>query len=158
MKNHVLRPLWVAIGIITLFLLYRHAAVPDDFGVNGVNFTYGFHRAGSIDDWKAIPVKYRGKAYCEDCHADQHEENMASRHQIIECENCHGPALDHPENPEKLALDKSRALCLRCHSELAFPAGAARSDIPGIDPEEHNGGSECCACHNPHNPSLEEMS
>ena len=31
------------------------------------------------------------------------------------------------------------------------------NDIPGIDPEQHNAGTECAECHNPHNPSLEEM-
>jgi hypothetical protein len=32
-----------------------------------------------------------------------------------------------------------------------------RGDIPGIDPETHNPGTNCVECHNPHNPSLEDM-
>jgi hypothetical protein len=34
---------------------------------------------------------------------------------------------------------------------------SGRNDIPGIDPEQHNARTDCVACHNPHNPSLEEM-
>lgn len=156
MRNHVLRPLWVVICAVALFLLFRQAVVPDDFGVNGENFTYGFHRAGNIDEWKAVSVKYRGKAYCEECHTEKYEENMNSAHAVIECENCHGPGLNHPEEPEALEIDASRALCLRCHADLSFPSGH-RSEIPAIDPEEHNQDSECRECHNPHNPSLEDM-
>ena len=157
MKNHVFRPLYVVIVVVILFLFFRDVMVPDDFGVNGENFTYGYHRASSIDEWKAVSVKYRGKAYCEECHTEKYEENMASMHKTIQCENCHGPALNHPDDPEALVIDKSRALCLRCHASLGFPGVGGRSDIPGIDPEEHNQGEECSECHNPHNPSLEEM-
>ncbi|MFH1019786.1 MAG: cytochrome C, partial [Pseudomonadota bacterium] len=112
MKNHVLRPLWVAILLVIVLLVARKLYVPDDFGVNGRNFTYGYHRKGSIDDWKAFKVKYRGRDYCKECHEDRFKENGASKHRIIQCENCHGPAVDHQYNPEKLELNRSRALCL----------------------------------------------
>lgn len=156
MKNHVLRPLWVAIGVIVLVFIARHIMVPDDFGVQGESFTYNFHRLSSVDDWKDFTVKYQGKALCAECHDDKYEENMASPHNIIECENCHGPAMEHPENPETLAIDTSRGLCLRCHASLPYP-GNTRSNMKAIDPLEHNPDSECSECHNPHNPDLEDM-
>lgn len=156
MKNHVLRPLWVVIGAIALILLARHFMVPSDFGVNGESFTYGFHRAGNIDDWKAFPVKYRGKELCRECHSENYEEHVSSPHAVIECENCHGPALNHPDNPESLDVDTSRLLCLRCHAYLPYPT-SQRSDIAGIDPLLHNPNQDCSSCHNPHNPDLEEM-
>jgi len=156
MKTHVLRPLILAIVLVSCHLLFRHFYVPDDFGVNGKNFTFGFYRAGSIDDWKAIPVKYKGKELCAECHEEQYESNMASKHSIIQCENCHGPAMDHAETEEPLTIDKSRGLCLRCHAALPYP-GSQRSELPAIDPEEHNVGMECAECHNPHKPSLEDM-
>ncbi|MBU0731180.1 MAG: cytochrome c3 family protein [Proteobacteria bacterium] len=156
MRNHVLRPLWVALGVIALVLIARHLMVPEDFGVNGKNFTYGFYRASNVDEWKEFPLKYRGKAYCQECHEEKYEENMSSKHGIIECENCHGPALGHPENPEALAIDRSRALCLRCHADLAYPS-SQRSEIPGINPKQHNPDTQCSECHNPHKPSLEDM-
>lgn len=158
MKGHVLRPLILAAVLVSGLLVVRHFYVPDDFGVQGESFTYNFHRAGSVDEWKKFPVKYHGegKKYCAECHEDQYESNTASKHGLIQCENCHGPALGHPDDPETLTIDRSRELCLRCHAQLVYPT-SQRSEIPGIDPEEHNVGSECSECHNPHNPNLEDM-
>lgn len=155
MKNHVLRPLWVAIVLIALILVVRHLMVPDDFGVHGKNFTYGFHRLGNIQDWKDFKVKYQGKEYCAECHEDKVEENISSFHKIIECENCHGPAADHPDDPEKLIINRERPLCLRCHAQLPYK-GNIRGELRGIDPEDHNPGLDCIECHNPHKPDLEE--
>jgi hypothetical protein len=156
MKNHVLRPLYVALAVIAVFLVVREAMVPADFGVNGKNYTYGFHRKGDIDDWKAFKVKYRGKEYCRECHEEKVVENQNSPHKNIECENCHGPAVDHPEAPETLPIDTSRLLCLRCHAHLPYPQ-SNRSIMPAVDPEEHNPGENCFECHNPHHPNLEEL-
>ena len=154
MKNHVLRPLWVAIVLITALLVVRHFMVPDDFGVNGNNFTYGFHRLGNIQDWKDFKVKYKGREYCAECHEENYSDSMSSPHKIIQCENCHGPAIDHPDNPEALAINTDRSLCLRCHSYLDYPNNN-RGAIKGIDPDEHNPGTACVECHNPHKPNLE---
>ena len=157
MKNHVLRPLWVAIGIVFLLLVIRHFIIPSDFGVHGKNFTYGYHRLSNIEEWKNFSIKYRGKDTCAECHEENMEESKDSKHRILQCENCHGPALDHPEEPEVLLIDKSRELCLRCHAYLPYPT-SQRAAIPGIEPDEHNPDSECSECHNPHKPDLEEMS
>jgi len=35
MKWHVLRPLWVAIGLIATIFVARAFMVPDDFGIHG---------------------------------------------------------------------------------------------------------------------------
>jgi len=156
MRNHAIRPLLVAIAAVALLLTVRSVVVPSDFGVNGRNFTYGFHRKGSIDDWKSFKVKYKGRQYCQECHDDKTEEIMASPHKIIQCENCHGPAVDHPDEPETLPIDRSRQLCLRCHAHLAYPQ-SNRNNMPAIEPDEHNPGESCSECHNPHNPNLEEM-
>jgi predicted CXXCH cytochrome family protein len=156
MRNHVLRPLWVVLGAVALLLLVRYLMVPADFGVNGENFTYGFHRQSNIDEWQDVSVKYRGKEYCAECHEEKVEAGMISSHAAIQCENCHGPALEHPENPERLTIDTSRELCLRCHADLSYP-NTERARIKAIAPAGHNPGMDCSACHNPHNPSLEDM-
>ena len=154
MKNHVLRPLWLALAAIALLLVVRQLLVPNDFGVNGRSFTYGFHRLSSITDWQNFPAKYKGREYCNDCHDDKVRENAASKHRDIQCENCHGPAHAHPDNPGKLPVDRSRELCLRCHSRLDYP-GSPRGRLKGIDPVRHNPGEQCAGCHNPHHPDQE---
>ena len=154
MKSHVWRPLWVLLGVIALALIARHFVVPPDLGVGVRGFMYGFHRKSNEDEWKAFKVKYLTKEYCKECHEEKYESNMASKHGIIQCENCHGPAIDHPDNPEKLVIDKSRALCISCHAKLPYPT-SKRGEIKGINPDEHNPGEECSTCHDPHKPDME---
>ena len=151
MKNHVLRPFFAVIGIVILILLARMVLVPKDFGVHERGYMYGWHRLGNEGDWKKITVKYQGKEYCKDCHLEKYDTINKTPHRIIQCENCHGPAREHPSDPPKLAIDKSRAHCLRCHFPLPYPS-SGRSKIKGIDPDKHNPDTECSTCHNPHNP------
>ena len=153
MKSHVWRPLWVALGLVGVILLIRSFIVPSDFGVGDRGFMYSYHRKSNEEEWKAFKVKYQTKEYCKDCHEDRYNANMASKHKLIQCENCHGPAIDHPENPEKLIIDKSRDLCIRCHAFLPY-ASSMRSKIKGINPSEHNTEDECSTCHDPHSPDL----
>lgn len=156
MKKHVLRPLWVAIGVVVLALIARQFLVPSDFGVHGKSFTYSFYRLGNIEEWQNFTVKYRGQAICADCHEENSSEHAKSKHAVIQCENCHGPALDHPDKPEKLVIERDRALCLRCHASLPYPT-SLRASLPAIDPQNHNPDMVCIECHNPHKPDLEDM-
>lgn len=154
MKSHVLRPLWVVISFVILAFIARYFVVPSDFGIHEKGFTYGYYRKSNEDEWKAFKVKYQTKEYCKECHEDKYEENMSSKHRTIQCENCHGPAIDHPENPEKLAIDRGRNLCLRCHAYLPYPT-SNRAEIKGINSSEHNPDTECSMCHDPHQPDIE---
>ncbi len=153
MRSHVLRPLWVVMGVVALILVARQFVVPEDFGIHERGFMYGYHRKSNEEEWKAFKVKYRTKDYCRDCHPDKYGENITSKHRIIQCENCHGPAVDHPDSPPKLSIDRSRSLCIRCHAYLPYPT-SQRSEIKGIDPGEHNPDMECSMCHNPHKPDM----
>ncbi|MBF0557567.1 MAG: cytochrome c3 family protein [Nitrospirae bacterium] len=153
MKNHVWRPLFAVIGIIVLILIARLFYVPHDFGIHERGFMYGWYRNNNIEDWKQVKVKYQGRDYCKDCHSDKYESILKSPHSIIQCENCHGPAIDHPSDPPKLAIDRSRAQCLRCHFPLPYPS-SGRAKIRGIDPDTHNRDFQCVTCHNPHKPNL----
>jgi len=151
MKWHVLRPLWVAIGLVGAILIARVFLVPEDFGVHGKSFTYNFYRLGSIQDWKDFPVKYKGRDYCERCHEERVAEVASSPHAAIECENCHGPGTGHPREIKKLPINTAREHCLRCHALLDYPNNG-RSVVPGIVAEKHMRKRECAKCHNPHNP------
>ena len=155
MKWHVLNPLWVAIGAFVLILIARQFMVPDDFGVHGRNFTYGYYRLGSLEDWRNFPVKYQGREYCAQCHAENAQKVSGSIHAVIQCENCHGPGVNHPGSVQTLTADTSRALCLRCHAHLDYP-NSNRGAIPGIEDKTHRRRRECSNCHNPHDPKGEQ--
>ena len=156
MKSHVWRPLFVVIGLVVMILIARIFIVPRDFGIQERGFMYGFYRKSSEEDWKKIMVKYKSAEYCKDCHGDKYSMIMQTPHAIIQCENCHGPAMEHPSDPPKLKIDKSREQCLRCHYPLPYPT-SGRANIRGIDPEKHNPGIECVMCHNPHKPKIGGM-
>jgi hypothetical protein len=146
----------VVIGIVILILLARLVVVPKDFGAHERGYMYGWHNKANEQFWKDFKVKYQGAEYCKDCHDKNYASIKKSPHQNIECENCHGPAVDHPDNPPKLVVDKSRAQCLRCHYPLPYPT-SGRAQIRGIDPDKHNPDVECSMCHNPHKPNLEGL-
>jgi hypothetical protein len=72
----------------------------------------------------------------------------------LQCEDCHGPAVDHPQDPPKLAINKGREMCLRCHAYLPYPT-SLRSRMKGFaNPDDHNPDTDCVACHNPHSPDM----
>jgi hypothetical protein len=122
--------------------------------VSDLGFRFGWHRIGNEQEWKNFAIKYQGTDYCAGCHEEKVANIKASFHKNIQCENCHGPALDHPSQPPKLPIDTSRAQCLRCHLPLAYPA-SGRATISSVDPATHNPDIDCSACHDPHHPNLE---
>ncbi|HKK03092.1 MAG TPA: cytochrome c3 family protein [Gammaproteobacteria bacterium] len=151
MKKHVLRPLWVAIGLVAVVLIAREFMVPPDFGVHGETFTYHYYRLSNVEEWKNFPAKYQGQERCARCHKDNAAEHSSSKHATIQCENCHGPGVDHPRQVKKLVIDTSREQCLRCHQYLPYPT-SQRMALPAIDNQEHWPERECHVCHNPHYP------
>ena len=150
---HVWRPLYAALAIVALVLIARFLLVPDDFGAHERGYMYGWHRKGNEAEWQAVTVKYKSTAYCKDCHEDKAASISRSVHRVVVCENCHGPALNHPDEPAKLSVDTRRELCLRCHADLPY-AASGRARIPGIDPDAHYPGRECRTCHDPHDPRI----
>ena len=154
MKSHVWRPLYVAIGLVILILIVRSFLLPDDFGSYERGYMYGWHRLGNEQEWKDFKVKYKTREYCKNCHYDNYEKIMQTPHAIINCENCHGPAVDHPQDPPKLEINKTRQQCLRCHARLP-DKGSGRAVIRSVQNAEHNPGMECVLCHNPHKPGFE---
>lgn len=152
MKRHVLHPLWVTIALIAALLIAKELFVPDDFGVHNESFTYSYHRLGNIQEWKDFPVSYQGRDSCTECHRTNVRTVRRSPHRRIECENCHGPAGNHPDDVEFLPRNTERELCLRCHAHLEYP-NSARAEIPPVKDRLHHRRKECAECHNPHNPT-----
>lgn len=154
MKNHLWRPMLVALGLVALILLLGFLLVPADFGIHERGYMYGWYRRSNEAEWKKVTVKYRGSTGCQECHDENYTTLQASPHAEIACENCHGPRGEHPENPEKLSIDTSRPLCLRCHQRLPYPNNV-RGKLPAIEEGQHYPGKECVRCHQPHDPTQE---
>jgi predicted CXXCH cytochrome family protein len=159
-SSHVWRPFYVVLAFVALLLVFRHFYVPRDFGSGKLGFMYSYHRKSNEGEWKNQPSKYgisgreKMHEFCQDCHSQEVSIRSEKLHGIIPCENCHGPVLNHPEAPEKLIVDLSRELCLRCHTSLPYTT-SERKRIPGIAPLGHYPQETCVRCHNPHNPKLE---
>jgi predicted CXXCH cytochrome family protein len=149
---HVLRPAYVVLAVVAIILIARTFWIADDFGIHEQGYMYGWYRQSNVEEWKKVSVKYLGRESCAGCHAGQSQKVAGAKHKAIECENCHGPALSHPDDPRKLVLDRSRQLCLRCHARLLYPT-SQRSEIKGINPDQHNPGLQCAMCHEPHEAS-----
>jgi predicted CXXCH cytochrome family protein len=143
-KGHLVRVTALYAGGTAAFFVLRALFVPEGFGV------YGHYRAGAIDDNRARPVAFAGRAACVECHSDVPEAAKGGPHQAIRCEACHGPLAAHAADPtEKQAVRPDpRVLCARCHAaNVARPAR-----FPQVDVAEHAGQELCTTCHAAHNP------
>lgn len=146
-KGHLVRVGVLFLAGIGLFLVLQALLVPRDFGV------YGHFRAGALDDNRAHPLAYAGRAACVDCHGDVAETLSGGHHKGVHCEACHGPLARHAEDPstQEAVKPDSRELCPRCHqANVARPAR-----FPQIDVSEHMGDEACTTCHAAHDPAGE---
>jgi len=145
-KEHLVRMAGIfAIGLIG-FLLLRGVLIPADFG------EYGHYRASALDDNRAVPLRYAGRALCEECHDGVAAEREGGAHQGVGCEACHGALGLHAEDPGALIpeLPAATPLCVSCHT-----MSVARPDwFPQVEPDEHSEGEACDECHMPHAPGI----
>jgi hypothetical protein len=132
-----------AVGTAGFFVLQAFF-VPKDFGV------YGHYRAGALDEERARPVAFAGRAACVECHSDVPDAAKGGAHEKVRCEACHGPLAGHAQDPteRKAVPPDPRVLCARCHAaSVARPAWLSQ-----VDSEEHSGGESCTTCHAAHHP------
>ena len=146
-QEHLFRVAFLFVAGLLVFAALRAVFVPADFG------RFGHYRAGALDDNRARPAAFAGRAVCADCHTDEAAALGKGHHAKLGCETCHGPLARHADDPEKQkpAALEVRALCGSCHAgSVAKPKG-----FPQIDLAEHGEKQPCAGCHRPHNP--EEM-
>lgn len=150
----------IAFSVMGL-LAIRKIFIPSFTSANN-DFRYQWHRVANEQEWKEYKIKHKGSAYCNDCHGEYNKNLSNSFHAKIQCENCHGAAFDHPANPSKLIVDKSRDLCLRCHYYLPYrpteykEIGSKTTKLKLIKPENHAPDEKmpCVACHDPHKTEM----
>jgi len=145
--GHLIRLALLLGMLVVAFLVIRRAVIPEGFG------RYGHFRPAALEDVRAHPIHFAGRAACEACHSDVMELKQKGKHAGLSCEACHGPLAKHAEDPEvKPVLPKVVALCSRCHE-----AHSARPKwFPRVNTKEHSGGESCEACHKPHKPKFGE--
>ncbi|MFN7923904.1 MAG: cytochrome c3 family protein [Bryobacteraceae bacterium] len=144
--EHLIRLAAVVAGSVGAFLVIRAAVVPTDFG------RLGHYRPAALDDNRARPAAYAGRADCIACHDDKDTATKTGRHAKISCEACHGAQAVHASDPEKKpSKPQAAALCKGCHQkDAAKPAW-----FPQVAVAEHYADAgTCIACHNPHQPKM----
>ena len=122
----------------------RFFLVPPSFG------DVGHYRAAAVDSITAHPKKYAGHQECTLCHGNVAAERLAGNHKGVNCEVCHGPAMEHVTAPlnVKPSAPRGRDFCVLCHAyNPSRPTG-----FPQIDTVTHNPLTPCMGCHNPHAP------
>ena len=144
--EHLVRVLLLFAAGLLAFLGLRALLVPPGFGA------YGHYRAGALDDNRALPVSFAGRAACAECHDAEPAALAKGRHARIGCEACHGALAAHAQDPEgKPQRPQAPGLCLGCHDRArGRPAG-----FPQIDPADHAGAASCTECHSPHEPGTQ---
>jgi len=145
-KGHLVRVAGLFLAGVAVFLVLQILLVPKGFGI------YGHYRAGSLEENRARPASFAGRAACVECHSDVPDAAKGGRHEAIRCEACHGPLARHAEDPVNQKAEKpdSRVLCVRCHAANVARPGR----FPQVDPAEHSGKEACTSCHKAHNPGL----
>ena len=144
MPTQLKRLIPLFIVFIGLFLIVRSLLIPDSFG------QYGHYRGDALIDIAELELVHASKQDCYDCHDDIREMLENDVHAGLSCLICHGPGLEHVENPETDNIQKNsgREFCGRCHDQ-----NAARSAevVCQVDIKTHNPEIEdCIDCHNPH--------
>jgi len=145
-SGHLIRLAILFAAGLAVFLLIRQALVPPGFG------KYGHFRAGALDDVRAHPIRFAGRAACEMCHEDKLKELKSGKHAGVGCEACHGAQAVHADDPmkSKPVLPDTTSLCPRCHA-----ANSAKPKwFPQVVVRDHAGTEPCKSCHQPHNPKI----
>ena len=145
MPKHIFRLVALIIGLVVAAVIGAPYLTVDSF------YRFGHYRANAVPEIAAkVPVHQTAK-YCKDCHTERHAVWSAGSHKSVNCEICHGAALDHPQKIGKLPIPKDTAkLCTLCHEKMT----GRPATQPQIDVAAHSGGKQCITCHNPHSPKI----
>ena len=114
---------------------------------------YGFHPQENARSWAALTPAYADSTLCQRCHQAEYASWVASPHQAVVCESCHGPLRAHAAETSPNAPAGSVVLarvpdgiCVACHARVTGRPLA----FPQVELAAHFTGASCLWCHNPH--------
>ncbi len=135
-------PLFIV--FIGIFLILRHLLIPDTFG------QYGHYRGDALIDNASRNSVHASKEDCFLCHDDIQAIVENDSHAGLSCLICHGPGLEHVDNPEadNILKNSGREFCGKCHH---LHAARSADVIIQVDIHTHHTEKDnCIECHNPH--------
>ncbi len=147
--DQVIRLAILIVIALAVLIVVRLQFIPASFG------EIGHYRADALKEEAALTLHYAGMQACVMCHDDIGMIKAASYHRNLACESCHGPSLEHVDDPGEFSpvVVTGRTLCVRCHGYLASrPTG-----FPQIIEAIHNPMAPCTECHDPHDPTPPEV-
>jgi predicted CXXCH cytochrome family protein len=120
--------------------------------------------SGHAQAWETLQNSGHAQEFCEPCHTvgpngnpedtGGHAVVPDQRYHDVQCEACHGPGLDHVENPDQNAMFASivvdaDATCGECHQGTHHPfVEQWKMSKHAISNEGHTAGrEECAGCH-----------
>ena len=112
--------------------------------------------------WATLQESGHPASYCNPCHTvgfegefgnSGYDEAPIAKFENVQCENCHGPASEHPANPSggTIKVTYSADMCATCHEGTHHPFFSEWQDSPhnfdegGAHGAPVNGG--CQGCH-----------
>lgn len=150
--KHIIRFVLLLVASAVAFVLVRHFAVPESFGM------FGHYRFDSVAEHSALTPSHGTVGACAECHDEEAEIHDTGKHGSVSCEVCHAPMSTHVEAEQQVApmrIQRSYELCGWCHQRLAarpreFPQVVLSDHVieQGMDLTE----AVCLECHNAHNP------
>ncbi len=165
MPRHIVRLVVLMVAFIAVAYEAKKFFTANSF------YEYGHYRGNSVAEIASDKPKYKGTAYCEQCHAKRFAEwakgvhNSVDVGRVVKCEVCHGPGggrddlgmfvnsgtgPDHPKDLKLVVPTDARKLCTLCHEKMV----GRPAQQPQIVVADHAGAQQCTVCHNPHSPKL----
>jgi cytochrome c553 len=116
-------------------------------------YRFGYYRADAVTELTEGPIRYLGSPYCMDeCHEDRKADWPLSAHKAVQCEVCHGPAPEHPDDGRVLAPTDTIRLCTTCHESMPARPVQQPQIVSAEHPFDDGQVMPCIECHDPHAP------
>lgn len=145
--RHLIRPVALLASVVGIIVIARIAPTPDFLDA------YGFYSGTgeeNRDEWASLPEQYVGSDLCQGCHQPEYKLWQSADHEVVNCEDCHGPGRAHYQDAETPVIDRARGFCGQCHDRLVSRPAL----FPQVDMDVMGGDAECITCHNPHSPRV----